>query len=103
MQHGVTYSASFRACLFIRLNKIPFYVVAPSSTIDFSTLYGTKIKIEERSAEEVLKINGKEIAPKGTQVRHPGFDITPASNITMIITEKGVFKPNKISTLKKIK
>lgn len=94
-----TYSLSILA----KYHKIPFYVVAPSSTIDFSTLYGTKIKIEERSAEEVVKINGKEIAPKGTQVRHPGFDITPASNITMIITEKGVFKPNKISTLKKIK
>lgn len=94
-----TYSLSILA----KYHKIPFYVVAPSSTIDFSTLYGTKIKIEERSAEEVIKINGKEIAPKGTQVRHPGFDITPASNITMIITEKGVFKPNKISTLKKIK
>ena len=94
-----TYSLSILA----KYHKIPFYVVAPSSTIDFSTLYGTKIKIEERSAEEVLKINGKEIAPKGAQVRHPGFDITPASNITMIITEKGVFKPNKISTLKKIK
>lgn len=94
-----TYSLSILA----KYHKIPFYVVAPSSTIDFSTLYGTKIKIEERSAEEVLKINGKDIAPKGTIVRHPGFDITPASNITMIITEKGVFKPNKISTLKKIK
>jgi len=94
-----TYSLSILA----KYHKIPFYVVAPSSTIDFSTLYGTKIKIEERSAEEVVKINGKEVAPKGTQVRHPGFDITPASNITMIITEKGVFKPNKISTLKKIK
>lgn len=94
-----TYSLSILA----KYHKIPFYVVAPSSTIDFSTLYGTKIKIEERSAEEVLKINGKDIAPKGTQVRHPGFDITPAANITMIITEKGVFKPNKISTLKKIK
>ena len=94
-----TYSLSILA----RYHKIPFYVVAPTSTIDFQTLYGTKIKIEERSADEVIKINGKEIAPKGAQVRHPGFDITPASNITMIITEKGVFKPNKISTLKKIK
>lgn len=94
-----TYSLSILA----KYHKIPFYVVAPSSTIDFSTLYGTKIKIEERSAEEVLKINGKEIAPKGTNVLNPSFDITPASNITMIITEKGVFKPNKISTLKKIK
>ncbi len=94
-----TYSLSILA----KYHKIPFYVVAPSSTIDFATLYGTKIKIEERSAEEVIKINGKEVAPKGTNVRHPGFDITPASNITMIITEKGVFKPNKISTLKKIK
>ncbi len=94
-----TYSLSILA----KYHKIPFYVVAPTSTIDFSILYGTKIKIEERSADEVIKINGKEIAPKGAQVRHPGFDITPASNITMIITEKGVFKPNKISTLKKIK
>ena len=94
-----TYSLSILA----KYHKIPFYVVAPTSTIDFSILYGTKIKIEERSAEEVLKINGKDIAPKGTNVRHPGFDITPAANITMIITEKGVFKPNKISTLKKIK
>lgn len=94
-----TYSLSILA----KFHKIPFYVVAPSSTVDFSTLYGSKIKIEERSDEEVLKINGKEIAPKGTIVRHPGFDVTPASNITMIITEKGVFKPNKISTLKKMK
>ena len=89
--------------ILAKYHKIPFYVVAPSSTVDFSTLYGVKIKIEERSADEVLKINGKNIAPKGTQVRHPSFDITPASNITMIITEKGVYKPNKISTLKKVK
>lgn len=94
-----TYSLSILA----KYHKIPFYVVAPSSTIDFNTTYGSKIVIEERSADEVLKINGKEIAPKGTAVRHPSFDITPASNITMIITEKGVFKPNKISTLKKVK
>lgn len=94
-----TYSLSILA----KYHKIPFYVVAPSSTIDLNTTYGSKIVIEERSADEVLKINGKEIAPKGTAVRHPSFDITPASNITMIITEKGVFKPNKISTLKKVK
>lgn len=94
-----TYSLSILA----KYHKIPFYVVAPVSTIDFNTTYGSKIVIEERSADEVLKINGKDIAPKGTTVRHPGFDVTPASNITMIITEKGVFKPNKISTLKKIK
>ncbi len=94
-----TYSLSILA----RHHKIPFYVVAPSSTIDFSTLYGTKIKIEERPACEILQINGKNIAPKGTRVRNPGFDVTPANNISMIITEKGVFKPNKISILKKVK
>ncbi len=92
-----TYSLSILA----KYHKIPFFVVAPTSTIDFNTVYGSKIVIEERSAEEVLKINGKDIAPKGTVVRHPGFDVTPAANITVIITEKGVFKPNKISTLKK--
>ena len=94
-----TYSLSILA----KFHKIPFYVVAPSSTVDFSTLYGSKIEIEERVSEEVLKINGKEIAPKGTDVRYPCFDVTPASNITMIITEKGVFKPNKIYTLKNMK
>ncbi|MFA7073920.1 MAG: S-methyl-5-thioribose-1-phosphate isomerase [Endomicrobiaceae bacterium] len=94
-----TYSLSILA----KYHKIPFYVVAPSSTVDFSTLYGVKIKIEERPADEILKINGKNIAPKDTRVRYPGFDITPASNITMIITEKGVYKPNKISILKKVK
>lgn len=94
-----TYSLSILA----KYHKIPFYVVAPSSTVDFATPYGVKIKIEERAADEVLKINGKNIAPRETQVKNPAFDVTPAGNISMIITEKGVFKPNKISTLKKVK
>jgi methylthioribose-1-phosphate isomerase len=87
-----TYSLSILA----RHHRIPFYVAAPLSTIDGETKTGDDIIIEERSSREVLTINNKSIAPKGTVARHPGFDVTPADHITAIITEKGVFKPADI-------
>lgn len=70
---------------------IPFYVAAPSSTIDKKIKSGAEIPVEERSPEEVTKIAGIKIAPDGINVRHPAFDVTPAKLITAIITEKGVF------------
>jgi methylthioribose-1-phosphate isomerase len=69
---------------------IPFYVVAPSSTVDLSLVSGKDIPIEERSADEVLFVLGKPIAPKGTKALHLGFDVTPHHLISAIITEKGV-------------
>jgi methylthioribose-1-phosphate isomerase len=69
---------------------IPFFVCAPTSSIDLATPDGTSIEIEERPADEVLLIRGVAIAPPGTAVRNPSFDVTPAELITGIVTEEGV-------------
>ena len=84
-------------------HKIPFYVVAPTPTIDVSLETGDGIKIEERSSDEVTFINGRLVAPKGVRARHPGFDVTPAGLITAIVTERGVVRPvNRRNTLKSV-
>ena len=72
---------------------IPFYVAAPTSTIDFSLASGDDIPIEERSHEEVTHIDGHRIAPMGVEVVNPSFDVTPAALVTAIITEKGIAHP----------
>jgi methylthioribose-1-phosphate isomerase len=69
---------------------IPFFVCAPTSSIDLGTAEGDAIEIEERPADEVLAIRGVPIAPAGTAVRNPSFDVTPAELITGIVTEEGV-------------
>jgi methylthioribose-1-phosphate isomerase len=74
-------------------HKIPFYVIAPTPTIDAALRTGREITIEERSSEEVTFINGRLVAPKGVKARHPGFDVTPACLITAIVTERGVIQP----------
>jgi methylthioribose-1-phosphate isomerase len=74
-------------------HRIPFYVAAPLSTIDLATVSGRDIPIEERSMEEVTSLRGQAIAPAGTRARHPAFDVTPASLIAAIVTEKGVAQP----------
>jgi methylthioribose-1-phosphate isomerase len=71
---------------------IPFYVAAPTSSIDLATPDGDAIVIEERPADEVLLIKGVAIAPEGTAVRNPAFDVTPADLITGIVTEEGVVR-----------
>jgi methylthioribose-1-phosphate isomerase len=76
-----------------KYHQIPFYVAAPSSTIDLKTLSGDMIKIEERDKKEVLEIFGKRIAHEKAQVYSPAFDITPSNLITAIITEKGIHYP----------
>ena len=72
---------------------IPFYVVAPLSSVDLSAMDGTAIPIEERRADEVTTIRGVQIAPPATMVWNPAFDITPASLVTAIVTEEGVLRP----------
>lgn len=73
-------------------HSIPFYVAAPVTTLDHETESGKDIPIEERSVEEVSYIEGVQIAPEGVYIRNPAFDITPAKNITAIITDKGVIE-----------
>jgi methylthioribose-1-phosphate isomerase len=69
---------------------IPFYVAAPTSTFDLETLTGDDIPIEERDGEEVVNGFGRRTGPEGINVFNPAFDVTDASYITGIITEKGV-------------
>ncbi len=74
-------------------NGVPFYVAAPTSTIDMSTPSGDDIPIEERDPEEVVRIGCEPIAPEGVPVANPAFDITPHRYVTAFITEKGVIYP----------
>ncbi|MCJ7729335.1 MAG: S-methyl-5-thioribose-1-phosphate isomerase [Sedimentisphaerales bacterium] len=83
-----TYSLSVLA----KNSGIPFYVAAPSSTFDLSIKSGAEIPIEQRAAEEVTRFGGTQIAPDGISVCNPAFDITDASLITAIITEKGIIE-----------
>ena len=72
---------------------VPFYVAAPTSTLDMSLATGDEIPIEERGAEEITEGFGKRTAPEGVKVYSPAFDVTPADLITAIVTEKGVVLP----------
>jgi methylthioribose-1-phosphate isomerase len=74
-------------------NGVPFYVAAPLSTVDTSVVSGAAIPIEERDPDEVCTFAGRRVAPPGARALHPAFDITPAANITAIITETGVLRP----------
>lgn len=74
-------------------NKIPFYVAAPTSTIDTSILRGEDIPIEERDPMEVRTVMGRAISPPDIKVLNPAFDITPNRYISAIITEKGIIRP----------
>lgn len=77
---------------------IPFYVCAPLSSVDPTAPYGDAIPIEDRPADEVLSFRGTRIAPAGTAVRNPSFDVTPAELITGIVTEEGVLRaPYEVS------
>lgn len=71
-------------------HKIPFYVAAPTSSIDLSCKDGSEIPIEERAGEEVSHFHGKPSTPEGVRVANPAFDVTPSKLVTAIITENGV-------------
>ncbi|MBI4824898.1 MAG: S-methyl-5-thioribose-1-phosphate isomerase [Nitrospirae bacterium] len=87
---------TYSLAVLCKEHGIPFYVAAPTSSIDFSMATGAEIPIEERGSEEVTNIFGCRIAPEGVRVRNIAFDVTPAKYITAIITEKGVFRPENL-------
>jgi methylthioribose-1-phosphate isomerase len=80
-------------------NGVPFYVAAPTSTIDLACPDGTRIPIEERSPAEVLSFAGHPTAPAGVSARHPAFDVTPARYIAAIVTEEGICREPYESSL----
>jgi methylthioribose-1-phosphate isomerase len=78
---------------------LPFYVVAPTTTVDPACETGADIPIEERDPAEVLEIAGERVAPALTRALNPAFDVTPASLVTALVTERGVASPVTSSTI----
>jgi eIF-2B alpha/beta/delta-like uncharacterized protein len=96
---------TYEKALCAAANNVPFYVAAPTSTIDPACPTGDDIPIEERSQDEVLYITGWDergelcrvrLAHEGAQARNPAFDVTPARYITAIITEHGIHLPRDL-------
>jgi methylthioribose-1-phosphate isomerase len=94
---------TFMLSVLAKVYGVPFYVVAPTSTIDFDIETGDEIIIEERDSSEVTHIEGIRIAPEGVDVYNPAFDVTPNGNITGIITEKGIIRPPFKENILKLK
>ena len=89
---------TYGVAVLAKAHDVPFYVAAPSSTIDVSMPSGSAIPIEERPGHEVTTVNGEAcIAPKDVDVFNPAFDVTPAKYVTGIITEQGVVSPEQIA------
>lgn len=84
---------TYNVAVLAQSHRIPFYVAAPESTLDPTIAHGSEIPIEERSAEEVKTYGGRAVAPAAVSVWNPVFDVTPASLVTAIVTERGVFRP----------
>lgn len=91
---------TYGLAILAKHHGVPFYVAAPTSTIDLPTAKGNDIPIEERNASEVTDGFGRSIAPRGTAVFSPAFDITPYPLITAIVTEQGVLHPPFAESLK---
>jgi methylthioribose-1-phosphate isomerase len=83
---------TYSVAVLARHHAIPFFVAAPWSTFDTSLATGAGIPIEERPADEVVRIFGKLVAPAGVPARYPAFDVTPADLVTAIVTERGVLR-----------
>lgn len=93
---------TFMLSVIAKAYRVPFYVVAPTSTIDPDTQTGNEIIIEERSHNELTQIQGIQVAPTDIEVYNPAFDVTPNENITAIITEKGIIKQPYVTNIAKI-
>jgi methylthioribose-1-phosphate isomerase len=88
---------TYPLALAARAHGVPFYVLAPTSTVDPATADGAGIPIEERSAEEVTGWRGTRTAPEGVGAWNPAFDVTPAELITAIVTDRGVLRPRDVT------
>lgn len=93
---------TYTLAVLAQKHHIPFYIVAPLSTFDFSLDSGELIPIEERSGEEVIHGFKTKTAPDGMQVYNPAFDVTPHELVDAFVTEKGILRPpykKSISTI----
>jgi methylthioribose-1-phosphate isomerase len=93
---------TYSLAVLAKSSGVAFYVAAPSSTFDLSIKSGGQIPIEQRAAEEVTRFADTQIAPEGISVCNPAFDVTDASLITAIITEKGVIENPSVESVSKV-
>ncbi len=93
---------TYSVAVLAKENGIPFFVAAPISTLDLSMPSGDGIEIEQRPAREVTHVFGVSLAPEGTSVENPAFDVTPHRYVSAIITEKGVARPPFTESLAKL-
>jgi methylthioribose-1-phosphate isomerase len=91
---------TYSVALVAKAHKIPFFVAAPLSTIDFELATGMEIPIEQRHPSEIYQVGETVICPTGVEFYNPAFDVTPAELIAGIITEKGVVTPDSLHKLR---
>ena len=84
---------TYQLAILAKEHGIPFYTVAPTSTIDLSLSSGAEIPIEERNPDEVTTPYGNPIVPETFRARNPAFDVTPQRYLSGIVTENGIAKP----------
>lgn len=94
---------TYNLAVLAKYHKIPFYVVAPISSFDFSLKNGRQIPIEQRDRKEITEIGKRKIAPEGVKVYNPAFDVTPNELITAIVTEKGIIRRPYKQNIKRLK
>jgi S-methyl-5-thioribose-1-phosphate isomerase len=92
---------TYSKAVLARENHVPFYVAAPASTFDLSIKTGKRIPIEEREQDEVLTLEGRRVAPRGSVALNPAFDVTPSRYVRKFITEIGTVLPKDLTRVKR--
>ncbi len=93
---------TYTLAVLAKEHNIPFYVAAPTSTIDLNSASGDQIPIEERPPEEVTSFAGVAVAPAGIEALNPAFDVTPHRYVSAIITERGVVREPYAKSLRQL-
>lgn len=90
---------TYGLAVIAKAHQVPFFVAAPLSTVDFKLETGAEIPIEERDPKEIYQVGETRLCPDGVDFYNPAFDVTPATLIEAIITEKGAVKPEELKNL----
>jgi methylthioribose-1-phosphate isomerase len=93
---------TYMLAVVAKQHKVPFFVAAPTTTIDLDCASGEQIPIENRDPMEVTHFGGAQVAPEGVRAANPAFDVTPHQLVTAIITERGVARPPYARNLKRL-
>ena len=93
---------TYSVAVLAKENGVPFFVAAPISTLDLTLASGDQIPIEQRASAEVTHMFGRQVAPTGTTVENPAFDVTPSRYVSAIITERGVVRAPYEESLKSL-